>query len=98
MSGLFQVFSTLEQIITLHSNGQSGQCIFPTMMFWRADEKLSGLHSVYDDDVVGDFPRRATCEYAHSWRRDIHVACTLKATAKYVFAIETFLQLLREAV
>ena len=63
MSGLFQVFSTLEQIITLHSNGQ---CIFPTMMFWRADEKLSGLYSVYDDDVVGDFPRRAT------WNMPIH--------------------------
>ena len=64
MSGVLQVFSTLEQIITLHSNGQ---CIFPTMMFWRADEKLSGLYSVYDDDEVGDFPRRAT------WNMRIHV-------------------------
>ena len=61
--GVFQVFSSLEQIITLHSNCQ---CIFPTMMFWRGDEKLSGLYSVYDDDEVGDFPRQAT------WNMRIH--------------------------
>lgn len=68
------------------------------MMFWKGDEKLSGLYSVYDDDEVGDFPRQATWNMLIHEGVIIHVACTLKATAKYVFAIETFLQLLREAV
>ena len=36
------------------------------MMFWRADKKLSGLYSVYDDDEVGDFPSQAT------WNMRIH--------------------------
>lgn len=35
-------------------------------MFWKGDEKLSGLYSVYDDDEVGDFPRQAT------WNMRIH--------------------------
>ena len=73
---------------------------FPTMTFWRGVEKLGGLYSVYEDDEVGDFPSSGyLIDYAHSWKRDIYLyACTSKATDKYVFATEAFLQLLREAV